>query len=1050
MKPARLNAMVTALLCSSALAAPAFAQTADSAAVADGTGEDMILITGVRASQMRSVEIKRDASAIVDAISAEDIGKLPDVTIVDSLQRISGVQILRNAGEGTTVNIRGLPQVVTLLNGEQYLSPANLGTAQPNLNDVPAQLVSGVTVYKSQDVRNAQSGISGTLDLRTRRPFDFKNGLTVSGQAEYQHGERTKENDYLVSGLVNWRSDNLGIMLGGVQSKSTLGNNYAGWGGGIFGNNDWGGYGGGPTPNWIAPHGYETFHREVERNRLGLNGAIQVDLGGGFKLTGEAFYTRLVEHDLKAGMNISNRWTGLGWTTPTVFEATSVNSWSGPWQAVKEYDLDAWWVNSFSVNRTIHSNSKNFNLQLEYDDGGAFSASFRAIYADADFKNTNGQVQGDLSNWKTYPDRTFTLFRDPADPTRGPFYPASIAAQYSGQFSNGIVGSAGGRYINPNPLGYAGDPQLHLDISNNDMRWSGFNTVLPTAGGLGAGKTLADYMANLNSYTVGAYSSEGNNSNASNLKAVRADASYDFEKASGAFAGFINRLDVGARLSERKTNIEVYHLFSNLYAGQNATNAQGCAVQWKAIDVVLNNSTPGACRAGENVPNPAYDPGQPVSASNPQTVFQGYTAWRPTLLATNNNTYFLSDFGSQTQGFPGVWVADPRDFNDPLAFQTKVFGNAFPVIIPGSSYDVNFREFDSYANLALEAGPISGVVGLRAVHTKLKVRQNLTGATIPYGDTNSDVGDFYSGNSYWDFLPTVNMQLRIGDRMKLRASFAKTMIPLDLGSYGGGLTIATSDSPCPTVTVPANTNGPCGGRQVTSANAGGNPQLAPWRSNNYDLSLEYYLGRASLLSAAFFRLDIDSFVESKTLTDGRFADSDGVIRRTVPFTRPVQGRGGKLQGYELSAKLAFSDLFESSLLRNFGVDANYTYSNSKQTQSAPQLDGELFPFPDNSKSQYNLVGWYQDEKFQARVAYNRRAPRVSGQTNGIAIFQETTQYVDVNVTYNVTPQISIYANGSNVFGEIERYYYKFDSTHRQFSSSNEFEPRYSVGVRAKF
>src|SRR5665213_3258018 len=77
-----------------------------------------IVVTGVRASEERSVALKRGASIIQDSISAEDIGKLPDTTISDSLQRITGVQIDRNGGEGTSVNIRGLPQVGTLLNGE--------------------------------------------------------------------------------------------------------------------------------------------------------------------------------------------------------------------------------------------------------------------------------------------------------------------------------------------------------------------------------------------------------------------------------------------------------------------------------------------------------------------------------------------------------------------------------------------------------------------------------------------------------------------------------------------------------------------------------------------------------------------------------------------------------------------------------------------------------------------------------------------------------------------------------------------------------------------
>src|SRR3546814_15305081 len=91
-------------------------------------------------------------------------------------------------------------------------------------------------------------------------------------------------------------------------------------------------------------------------------------------------------------------------------------------------------------------------------------------------------------------------------------YPAS-------QYTNGVVGSRGGRYVDPNPMGYGEDPQLHIDVSGRDIVWSGFDT--PIAGGLGAGHGLADYMANKDSYTVAAYSSEGNQHNKSDLTAFR-------------------------------------------------------------------------------------------------------------------------------------------------------------------------------------------------------------------------------------------------------------------------------------------------------------------------------------------------------------------------------------------------------------------------------------------------------------------------------------------------------------------------------------------------
>src|SRR5690625_7890342 len=87
------------------------------------------------------------------------------MTITDSLQRISGVQIRRDAGEGGSVNIRGMGQVLTMLNGESYLGANSITTVQPNYSDIPSQLFSGATVIKSQTAANHPGGISGAVDL---------------------------------------------------------------------------------------------------------------------------------------------------------------------------------------------------------------------------------------------------------------------------------------------------------------------------------------------------------------------------------------------------------------------------------------------------------------------------------------------------------------------------------------------------------------------------------------------------------------------------------------------------------------------------------------------------------------------------------------------------------------------------------------------------------------------------------------------------------------------------------------------------------------------
>ncbi|WP_184721811.1 TonB-dependent receptor [Caulobacter sp.] len=999
-----------------ALASGAFAQEVNDTQIEE------VVVTGVRGSQIKSVDVKRREAAIVDAISSEDIGKLPDVTIADSLQRISGIQIQRDAGEGKTVNIRGLRQVITLLNGEQYLSAGNMGEAQPNLLDVPSQLMNQVLVYKSTDPRNALSGISGTIDLRTRRPFQFGEGLTFTGAAEAQRGERTKKDDYLVNGVVNWRNDRVGVMVGAALSDSNLGNNYSG-AVSLSGNNDWGG---GFPSNFISPHGYESFNRVVERKRLGLNAAVEFDLGEGFTLIAEGFYAKLDEYNRAIGINISNRWDGGAfgaWTKPTASTSAGKN-----WLAVDEYDIDAWWVNSFSVNRTTKSKTKNFNLELNYDNGGPFTFEARAIRADGDRLSMNGQAQGDLSNWRYAPGR-FNLFRDAADRTRGTFYPKAICDKFTAaRRTNAITGSAGGCYLDPNPLGYGQNPQLHYNISGDHPVWSGFDR--PISGGLGAGKSLKDYMANKDSYAIGAFSSEGNNEVESDMNVFRADGHYKFDDK---LLGFITKVDGGVRQSQRSVEVEQFHLFSGFYgntpgavqANGSPVPAGGCEAQWKAIDVVMNQNQ---CQAGEFVPDPVT--GLPV--------FQGYTINAPTSLSTYNNVLWVDDLGGITSGIPGFWAIDPRDFDDAKAFHEKVFGGAIRVQVPGQTFDVTLREQSAYGAANFEIGRLSGNVGLRVIETELTVKQNLTGDTRNYGDTNADAGDQLTRRKYTDWLPSLNATYDVTDNLKLRFAYSKTMQPLDLQRYGGGLKINTSDCGCAQNI-----------RYVTSAESSGNPMLNPWRSNNFDGAVEYYFGRASMINVSAFLLKINSFV-TDGVTTGRFPDQDGVIRRTVNVTLPIQGDGGEVKGLEVGAKLAVSDFMpDAGFLSNFGVDTNYTYSPSKESRLG--FDGKELPFTDNSKHQYNLIGWYQDDKLQVRVAYNYRTDRLAEvMSSAIPIYQKSTGYVDVNVSYNIRDNMTVYFNGSNVTGEIEDYYARFGDGKTQYIKQNEFEPRYTVGLRARW
>lgn len=168
----------TVLALSVALLLSAAAQAQDAATTPNATDLDTVEVTGTRGSLTKAQIIKEQSDQIVDSIVAEDIGKLPDNNVAEALQRITGVQITRNKGEGSGIMVRGLTQVRSELNGRDIFT-ANAGRAL-SWEDVPAELLGGVDVYKNPSAEMIEGGLGGLVNLRTRMPFD-QDGMKVSG-----------------------------------------------------------------------------------------------------------------------------------------------------------------------------------------------------------------------------------------------------------------------------------------------------------------------------------------------------------------------------------------------------------------------------------------------------------------------------------------------------------------------------------------------------------------------------------------------------------------------------------------------------------------------------------------------------------------------------------------------------------------------------------------------------------------------------------------------------------------------------------------------------
>src|SRR5690606_27841014 len=216
----RLRRRALALGVAAMLAATAQAQ--DAGAPADPVELDKIAVRGIRGSVFRAQDIKREADTFVDSVTALDIGALPDRSVTETLSRIPGVTIDRFlsvgdpehfSAEGGGVQVRGLTQVRSELNGRDSFSAS--GGRGLSFQDVPSELLAGVDVYKNQTAEMIEGGLGGSVDLRTRLPFDFE-GEKLAASFSANRGDFAKKTSpsasVLYSNRWNTGAGDIGIL----------------------------------------------------------------------------------------------------------------------------------------------------------------------------------------------------------------------------------------------------------------------------------------------------------------------------------------------------------------------------------------------------------------------------------------------------------------------------------------------------------------------------------------------------------------------------------------------------------------------------------------------------------------------------------------------------------------------------------------------------------------------------------------------------------------------------------------------------------------------
>ncbi|MBC8025107.1 MAG: TonB-dependent receptor [Steroidobacteraceae bacterium] len=1023
------NALVTAIsldLLAIALPVNAQEQTESSA----DTIEEVV-VRGVRGAQEAGIDIKRNAAEIVDSIVMEDLGKLPDVTITDALQRVPGIQISRDAGEGSFVSIRGAPEVMATMNGERFVTAENILESKVSFEDMPASLITGVNVYKSQSANLTDGGLGGLMDLQSVRALRLPNdGLTLnlSGQAGF--GSIADGTDKKAEGLVGFKwSDRIGMSLAASWSESSSASTFqaaefdfvdefSGW---ICERPDGPDAGIAPDPQacgdlngdgdaldeFVIPDGWNTYvnSRQFDRERLGLAYNFDMQLSDSMELIADVFYNTMDEGQHGQQLFVNGNFGGR-----SMFPGLSFNNAMAPLGPDPRYSfatgaasiLDSIAIDDVTNRQSLATSytgltnglrggiqstfrdteALNTNLELRFGKGSNFSGSARWVHADADRDS-----------------KALTI----AQQTDSVCFATSQAQADLDQCTD----------INPASIPVA-------------LRYPITNTLGTDQMSFVIGDQLQTLASAASAWRVHSSWLERNHSE-SKMDVLRFDGNL---KVNDDFS-----FDFGVRLSERQMDEERADYFS-------PSGLNGLLAKYQEVGYGVNVTS--------NTSGFDYDPLPRFTLASP--------TMQPFVRTVNN-----FGVGGLQAGIPMI---NTYALQHPEALRDALYGEGQYIAAPDRTYGVEEAQTSFYfkTNFKSELTDnvrLSGNLGVRVVNTNVRVFQNLTdgtqldprilSGTDPNHTAYTDLGDVYTTTDRSRALPSFNVNFDFGDEWRLKTAYYETQALQPLQNLGRGpITFYFG----PNVTAGESY------QRVNSIQRLGDPRLEPWLSRTLSTNVEWYPREHTLVSAGLFYSDIDSYTFTRFGRDATAADSDGVIRNGAETQDIVQGEGASYYGLEFGYQATFD--FLPGFLKNTGVNVNYTFTPSQAGkdastgQSIKLANGDDAPFNNTAEDQVNLVLFYQDEKFQARIAANYISKQYLGAQKpwpvtvdgaGLAWWQEPTLYLDAGVSYDVNEHLQVFLQGSNLTEEAPVEYYEWEQARIRW---NQFERVITTGVRVKF
>ncbi|QNO27347.1 TonB-dependent receptor [Sphingopyxis sp. OPL5] len=1059
----RRNALMRGV-CAAALVGAITLPAAAQDAPASEENADDIVVTGIRANLESAQNRKRNADTVVDSITAEDIGSFPDKSVAEALQRVPGITVIRFAGTDDTshfsaepsgVIVRGLNQVRSEFNGRDTFS-ANSSRGL-SWQDISPELLGGIDTYKNQTADMIEGGIAGTVNLRTRVPFD-QDGRLISISIKNTYGDIARKSTPEFSGIISdrWQTGigEIGLMINGAYSHAktaSQGIQFERMGifDGVFG----------PGKQYI-PSGIFMRENEYDRKRYGAAAAFQwrsndetMELTGQYNRSqynnswreyavfSSTFYGDLYGQPSDYEFGDATFISPLEGTAPFAFDSDG-NFQSGWWSYIRPYVGDN------------PGDERGLGLN---EDGEAF---FNRCYAWEGCANQRRAPQVDtaanaLKNKQITQDFGLNFRWDVSDRVRltldGQYVDASVsnynASVTSRSFANTYVDLTG-KY-----------PTLTFTPTTAD-------NINLSAGGL----------TNPNNYFFYSVTDHTEDSDGKEI-ALKADLEYEVD------SGWLSAIKVGARYADRDQTVRW-----GAYNWANISNT------WTYTQAPYFNTD-----------SPAYPAGSTAIHSFGKDFFAGNQLNQHSFVFFNMDRLVNREELAATLGRPTIGVGEyfPVCSNQGYRAGETITGD-YGCYLPSEVLKVGERTMSAYAmakfggdSLSIGNVGISGNLGVRLIWT----RNDTAGATTfanPFTPTQlsceravvdgrptatsgcvvtaseiafnngATVADATKAN-HFHALPSFNVKFDLTDKLVSRFAYSRAMSRPDFGLLRNFLTINRlspnlNDFSDPNVTRNAANEAIAYDWQYTGKS--GNPNLKPMTADQFDLTLEYYFGRSSSFTATGFYKKFYNYIQA-----GQFSlqITNGGVTETVRLDRPVNGDGAKIYGAEFAFQTFFD--FLPAPLDGFGVQANYTYvkNNGIETvnltnETAGGTAGGGITYEDStvkpnalegiSKHSYNLVGMYEKGPISARVAYNWRSKYLVTAIDccvGLPIWQQATGYLDASVRLRATKNIEFILEGTNLLGTDTVLFQQVDSTgllkpNAWFKNDR----RYQVGARLTF